>query len=354
VVGMAAAKEPEGAVRVLLTDGQVVCGRPDAGDGLLLRKAFGDLTIPLAKVKQWSFKVSKDRPQDTQFVGPYLKLRSGDQLAFDPDSIKLELRTKHGTAALDGRHIFRIAMDTGAAHHRVLFINGSSLTGVVEPDKIAPLLRLGPKLDVARGSIHQIQFTAHGSADAALTRAVLANDDTLFGELTEEKYVLKTDYGDLDIRPENIRSIAFDKAQPGSAAVRLWNNSVVRGKFGQEELGFQITPGPAMKVRVSEFAGIVRSQAMPPEETRKQVEKLIAQLASESYKDRQTAGEALVGLGPTIVPLLQKHQKSAKDPEVKARLEELIERLGGKKPPAPPPRPAPMAVPAGVQIKAID
>lgn len=345
VVGMAAAKEPEGTMRIVLTDGQVVCGRLPSEDKLLLHKAFGDLSIPFGRIRQWSYRISKERPLDTQFRGPYLRLRTGDQLAFEPNSVPLKLATKHGTVDLDGGQVLKITLEGGAAGgpHRVFYLNGSSLTGMVQPDKITPTLRLGPKMEIPRQSIRQIQYAAAGNVDGTLARMVLLNEDTLFGDLTEENYSLKTEYGSLGVKPENIRSITFDKADAGMATVHLWNNSVVRGRFDKEELAFQIVPGPALKVHVKECAGVVRTQAMPPEEIRKQVEKLIGQLASESYKDRQLASESLVRLGPSIVPVLQRHQKATKDPEVRARIDEVIERLGGKRTAAPPvpPRPVP-------------
>jgi hypothetical protein len=180
--------------------------------------------------------------------------------------------------------------------------------------------------------------------DAGLARMILRDEDTLLGRLTDEKLTLKTDYGVLDIRPDSIRSIVFDPDGSGSAAVCLWNRSVVRGRLGLEALGFRIVPGPDLKVNVNQCAGVYRAGITPCEEVRKEVEKLLGQLHAESPRDRQTAAEMLVRLGPGVVPVLQRYLRDEKDAEARARVEEIINRLGGKNAltrPAGPPRPPP-------------
>jgi hypothetical protein len=61
---------------------------------------------------------------------------------------------------------------------------------------------------------------------------------------------------------------------------------------------------------------------------RVEIEKLIAQLGAESYEDRQAASKKLRELGKSISPLLRKHLTNS-DPEVRQRIEDILEQLGG-------------------------
>jgi len=68
---------------------------------------------------------------------------------------------------------------------------------------------------------------------------------------------------------------------------------------------------------------------------RLKIEKLIAQLGAEGYKDREAAATALVGMGKGIIPLIKRHL-SNKDPEIRQRIEDVLEQLGYKSPSAAP------------------
>jgi hypothetical protein len=357
VVGMAAVKDSEGAVRALLTDGQIVTGRLAPEERLTLRKPSGELSIPLARIRQWSYRLAKERPREIAFAGPYVLLRTGDRLAFDANSLKVAFSTKHGVLALDGRQLLRIHCDgEGASPHRALFMNGSSLSGTIQPEKIAISLRLTGSTELARWQVQQVQFAPEGRMDGGLTRMILRDEDTLLGRLSDEKLTLKTDYGVLDVRPDSIRSIVFDPDGSGSAAVCLRNHSVVRGRLGLEALGFRIVPGPDLKVNVNQCAGVYRAGITPCEEVRKEVEKLLWQLHAESPRDRQTAGEMLVRLGPGALPVLQRHLRDEKDAEARAQVEEIIDRLGGRsaqtRPVGPPRLPPHGPPPRGGPVRA--
>ncbi|MCK4276692.1 MAG: hypothetical protein KAX78_09265, partial [Phycisphaerae bacterium] len=58
------------------------------------------------------------------------------------------------------------------------------------------------------------------------------------------------------------------------------------------------------------------------------VEKYVAQLGAESYKDREAAKKALIKLGKGIIPLLKKYVRNG-DPQVRQGIQDIIEQLGG-------------------------
>jgi len=329
-VGMALGGGPDEGIRVLLADGQVVCGRLPEAKIELKTPDRATLRVPFDRVEQWSYRLSKDRPEDVPFRGPVAILRTGDRLAFEPGKVKLMLRTRHGRLSLNGKDLLSISLDNPAhGVHRVTFRNGSHLGGFLEPEKISLPLKLGSRLDVARDMIVQLVFAVEDEPDATLTHAVLTNGDELFGSLMEDVIELRSEIGAVSPAPSGIKAMSFSPTHLGRARLEMWNGSVYRGQVVREELTFRIVPGPMLKIYVGQIASLVRPQALPPGQMRKQVEKLVARLSAESYKDRQAATDALKKMGRAIVPLLQRYTRSD-DPEVRHRIEEIIEHLGGK------------------------
>ena len=340
IIGMASAGGEDQGFRALLSGGQIIAGRlaKDAKVHVVL-PAGGELKIPFTDVRQWSFQISKTRPEEAAFSGPVVILRTGDRVAFDGEALQLKLRTRHGLVELKAKHVLQIALDNAAnAVHRVTFLNGSRLAGFLEPQKIPFTLKLGPKLTVPRNLVARVQFSEEEKPDATLDAVTLSNGDELFGRLATEEFALQTDYGPVTLKPENIQAMAFSQTHLGRAVLQLWDGSILRGQCKQETLAFQITPGPMVNIYVGQFVQVRRNQALPPKEIRLKLQKLVGQLGAESYKDRQAATEELVKMGKGIIPMLRKYLTTS-DPEVRQRIEDVIERLGGSaSPPSGPPK----------------
>ncbi|MFB3892247.1 MAG: HEAT repeat domain-containing protein [Phycisphaerae bacterium] len=339
VIGMVASPSEAGTFRVLLKDGEMVRGAVPASDKLSLKREGGDLEIPFERVSQWSFRISDARPYDIPFPGPTLVLRTGDRLAFNPASVALSFQTRHGAIPLKADDLQVIRMDNpGNAVHRAFFLNGSSMAGFLTPEKLSASTKLAPKVDITRDLISQIEFSPEERPNPLLARAVLTNQDELLGELADEKIRIVTDYGTVEVKPQNIRSLAFSPDRQGRMAAMLWDGTVLRGQLGQDELAFEITPGPTVKIAAGQCVSVIRSQMLPPAETIKKVDQLVGQLGAEAVNDRKRAADDLAEMGETIVPLLQKHLNS-RDPEVRKTIQEVIDRIGGKKAPTAPPMP---------------
>ncbi len=340
VVGMASAKESGGASLFVLTDGQVVSGRTPAGATLRLTvSASGTpLTIPFEKVRQWSYRISKERPEEATFSGPLAVLRTGDRLAFDPAALKLQLRTRHGTVDLAGSELLDIRMDNpGNALHRVAFLNTSQLAGMILPEKIRLELKLGSSVELPRDMIAQLRFAAEEKPAADLDRVLLANGDELFGRATDKAIRLATEFTTepMSIPTSNVRALELSPTHIARAAVQMWDGSVLRGELSPAELTFAVAGGPTLRLHAGEVLGLLRTDAVPPEDLVQKVDKLVAQLGAESHEDREAAMKELEALKGAIVPLLKKHLSST-DPEVRHRVKQLLEKLGeGEKPSGP-------------------
>jgi hypothetical protein len=185
--------------------------------------------------------------------------------------------------------------------------------------------------------ISRIRFSQEEKSDDAQTSAVLSNDDEIFGGLKDASLTLVSEYGTVELKPETIRAFQFTPSQPGKVQLSMWDGSVFRGQLKQEELTFRIAPGPTLKLPLGQIASISCSKVAVPDTVKQDVEKHVARLGSESFKDRQAAVDALIKMGPPIIPLLQKYLTD-NDPEVRQRIGEVIEKLsaGGTTPTAPP------------------
>jgi len=340
-VGMAAGKD--GRAFLVLADGQIVRGKVAAVKLQLRLGKGGVLTIPCEKVKQWSYRISKTRPGARRFPGPHVRLRSGERLTISPGDLALKFQTSHGTLKLDTQYLMEITMGKpGRTNHRAIFRNGSRLTGVVADKEFALTIKF-PKSKAARtgkltlspSQVAGIYFTEEEASDITLTRAVLAGGDELFGTLTDARFKLITEFGALDAETSQIKTVHFKPGEPDGILIETWNGSALKCRLSKAEIAFEIAPSARLNIRTTQFVSIVRAQRSSPKTARARIERLLAQLGSESYKDREAAAKALVKMGSRIIPVLRKGLKNS-DPEVRQRIEDALEKLKPKQ--APPVR----------------
>ena len=338
VIGFAAVPGREDLVRAVLVGGQVITGQLTSGRLIFSLPTGGGLEVPFAKLAQCSYQVSKSKPDETPLTDPLIMLRTGDRLAFDPALLKCSFMTRHGKIDLVGKDLLAIRLQQAEGGvHRAVFLNGSTLAGLLQPEKIVLPLRLGPKLDIARDMILSIRFAEETREDSSLAAVYLSNEDQLFGRLVDKEYTVTTEFGTVKIKPANVVAMSFEKRDPSQVVISLWNESKLRGRLEQKSLRFAIDPGPELDLHVGHIVGLSCPEALPPDEVVKQVKKYIAMLSAASYKDREEAQEALIRMGKSIVPLLRKHVKDP-DPEVRQRVGVILEKLGaGPTASSPPP-----------------
>jgi hypothetical protein len=334
IIGMAGGRGR--TVRFVLLDGQVVSG--EIRDPVLQFDLDGGgiLRIPFEKIAQWSYRMTSEKPSDEKFGGAYIVLRTGDRLRFDPKALEIKLLTRHGLVALQAEHLYELTMDNpGNAVHRAVFLNGSRLGGFLEPETLNLKLQLGKTVSVSRDMVAQIRFAEEEQPDSTLTRVILTNGDELFGGLTAGKFKLTTDYGQIDVDPSRVKTMQFRPEDLGRTEVGMWTGSVLKGRLGKSQLGFSISPKTVLNIYAGQFVSISCPLPLPPQAARSEVEKLVAQLGAESYEDRQNASKALVKMGKNILPILKDHLKTG-DPEVRQRVEDVMEQLGSSVAPVQP------------------
>ncbi len=331
VIGMAAAPGDSQSVRFVLSDGQIICSAVPEGKINLALPTGGELNIPFDRIGQWSYRVSESRGDDIAFAGPAAVLRTGDRLLFDPDALKLTFRTRHGGLSLQAKDLLSVVMDNpDNGMHRAMFLNGSSLGGILAGDRVSLQLKLGKNIEISRHMLMGLEFAEEEAPDPTLSKLVLSNGDELFGKLAEKEIEVADEFGNVRIKPRNILWMAFSSADAGWAAVKLWDDTDLAGRISPNVLSFNVVPGPTIKLNAAQIVSIASPETLPPDEMVAEARKHIACLGRESFKDRQEATEKLIKMGKPVAPLLRKHLSDT-DPEVRQRIEQIIEAIGADK-----------------------
>lgn len=345
VIGMATVPGDSQIVRFALADGQVVSAASSDETIALELPTGGTLKIPISRAMQWSYRISGTRPADAEAKGAFVRLRTGDRLALNAKDLKLKFRTRHGLADVPAKSLVRITLDHSNGVHHAHFLNGSRLGGILEPQRISLTLALGQTVSLNRHMLAELSFTEEEQPNAAgLSHVALTNEDELFGQFTQDRIVLTTEFGTVELKPANVKAMTFNATRLGWVALTLWNNSRLTGQLEGRTLVFSLRPGPTLHINPVQMVSVECPNALPPARIIREARKLIARLAAESLADRRDAQERLIQLGEGIAPLLRENANTT-DPEVRQRIEKILDAIGmpldPNKPKEPPWQPNP-------------
>jgi hypothetical protein len=327
--------------RLMLSDGQVLAGETGRTSLALALSVGGALNIPLPRIRQCGYRITKARPAEIVPSGPMTALRGGQWLALAPGAEPtLHLSTPYATVVLPPEGLVRIEPAPDAiGSHRAMLVGGSTLTGTLASQTLRLKLALGPVATVRPGELSGMTGTARAEVPADATVMTMQNGDRLVGTLTHKTLTVRTEFGLAKVFPISILTATLNAAKPGAVVMEMWDGSTIRGLLVEKALAFTTAGGgPAVKVALTHVASVTRPHALPGPGAVTKVERLVAQLAAESYEDREAATKELVKMGKGIVPLLKKHLGSP-DAEVRQRIEQILEQVALKKAkPVPPPK----------------
>ena len=328
VIGMAVVKEDKQIVRFALVDGQVISAAAPDEPVVMDLPTGGTLRIPFNRVSQWSYRISPSRPAEAEAPGPHARLRTGDRLALDTRGMLLKFRTRYGLLSVPAASLVQITMDRAAnGVHHALFLNGSHIGGILEPQRVSLKLKLGQTVALSRHMLAELNFAEEEKPELGLAHASLTNEDELFGAFTQDRVVVASEFGTVEVKPANIKAMAFSPTRVGWATLTLWDNSRLIGQIGGQALTFRILPGPTLMVNPVQLVAVECPNVLPPDRIILEARKLIALLAAESLADRRKAQERLIQLGEGIAPLLRDNA-NATDPEIRQRIEDILDAIG--------------------------
>jgi hypothetical protein len=259
-ISIPAADDPY--VQMVLLDGQMVAGKL-LNAPLRLRLTNGnEMSLPPEKLLAATFALSPQRPAEIKITRPTVILRSGQQLAFRASDLDLRYQTLYGEVRLEADQLARIEMDTpDGGLHRVIFRNGSVLSGLLVAESVKLDLDLGPVLEARRQVASQVLLPAEDIDASGLCEMTLRNEDVLFGQIAEESLAVDTPYGKVTVDPSEIDELAApQEAALGQVSIKLRSGTTVTGKFVGQAITFQVEPGPKLPV----FLGSIVQIKCPP------------------------------------------------------------------------------------------
>ena len=327
---------------LMLADGQALVGLPTAKTVTLTLSGDSQLVIPFARIRQCGYRITAAKPAEPKATGAMLTLRSGQMLAL-PAGVapRLLLRTPYATIPLPAAGLVRLqSAEIATGGHRAELADGSTLTGTLASQTLEFKLALGPVATVRREEILHLTGLGKATTLGEATVMIMHNGDRLIGKLASKTLTVRTEFGLARVLSAGVRTATFNPAKPGAVVMKMWDDSTVEGQLAAPALTFTVHSGPTVEVAPAHIASITHSHALPDPETITKVAKLIARLGAESYADREAATKELVRMGKGIVSLLER-QRNNPDPEVRQRIEGILEQIAPKKtaPALPPSRP---------------
>ncbi|MFP4434381.1 MAG: hypothetical protein ACLFTN_07915 [Phycisphaerae bacterium] len=259
VIGLSVPDVNDDHILVGLADGQVVGGKLLNGPLQLKLTTGSVMSLPTSKIRTLAYRVSKTKPSEVIANKPAIVLRSGQQLFFRPSDANVRYLSEYGQWTIDTENLRGIMFDTEEGGlHRILFRNGSVLSGLVMDDMLELNLDLDKTLKIKRHLAKKFAFSGSRIDNAAQAVLSLRNEDILYGTIAEEQLDLKTTFGDAPVKPEQIKTITFLPRPIGKVKVVLKSGSTVEGRFpkGKKTLAFQIEPGPKLQVYLGHITQI--------------------------------------------------------------------------------------------------
>ena len=282
ILGIQVPSPNDPQVLLALVDGQVVAGKLLTVP-LKIRLADGnEMSLQTGRIRSATYAVSNERPDSIRIEKPMVVLRDGQQLFFKPESVDYTYHTEYGRLKLQAANLNVIHMDTPAGGlHRAAFKNGSVLSGLMTAEQMSIALELGRTLEVTRPILSRLVFpSTDPPATGHMSQLVLRNDDRLLGEVSQETLTVRTGSGKLTLNRRRIAHMEFSEGVLGRVQVKLHDGTTVTGRLVEKTIGFQITPGPALKL----FAGHVRTLTCPKPKEIPKTDKPTTQPATQPVK----------------------------------------------------------------------
>ena len=267
VIGIVAGTKKDPRVRLVLTDGQVVVGRMGQQViQLTIAAQNGPLKIPIRRIREFGYQVSKEKPAAPVPSGPMVILAGGYRLTWTECKQKLQLRTPSGAVDLPIKGVVNIqAVDPAGSAYKVVFRNGSTLTGALLPRKFTLKLQLGSTLRCPTRNVRGFVMLAKHVKPTGPATVKMRNGDQLFGKIADQMLTIRTEFGDIKSRPANLMSMVFDPKKTGQVKAKTWDGATISGRLVAPTVTVSIgADGPTVTVPAAQIASIINSSAQPP------------------------------------------------------------------------------------------
>jgi len=282
VLGFATLNPGDSSVLLAMTDGQIIAGKlrstlafvPNGQDAI---------TLSMNNLASLAYQVTAEKPMDFPFDKPAVITRSLQRLYFEAGDADLTFYTEYGVFKLDPQIVEMVQLDIPEGGlHRVVFRNGSVLSGLLKAQRMKLRLALGGVFDVRTAMIDRLIFSPPGKASKPQSPATaskpaesnpmeltLRNDDLLIGQLSQP--TLNIQFGGLsrNIACKEVQEIRFSSESAGDVDAVLRDGTTVKGQIDVAHILFRIDGGPEIPIFTGHAVRLGRQTPKKPSEVAK-------------------------------------------------------------------------------------
>lgn len=271
VLGFATLNGGDSSVLLALTDGQIIAGKLQS-PATFVPNGQDAIVLSMNNLASLAYQVTTEKPMDFPFDKPAVITRSLQRLYFAPGDADLTFYTEYGEFKLDPQIVETVQLDIPEGGlHRVVFRNGSVLSGLLKVQRMKLRLELGGVLDVRTAMIDRLVFsqpgktlksqspaTASKPAESQPMELTLRNDDVLIGQLSQQ--TLNIQFGGLsrNIACKDVQEIRFATESAGDVDVVLRDGTTVKGRIDVAKILFRLDNGPEIPISTGHAVRLIR------------------------------------------------------------------------------------------------
>lgn len=344
IAAVAGGARAGGGVRVFLRDGQVFTGTAEAADLRFSMPSGARVDLDLATLDRL---VRKEEPGEGKWdagATAMLLTQQGDQIALGAGAASFEATTPWGPLAfsLDDVSWFAPSDDAGVGH-QIEFKDGSRFYGFLSGAEITVPTKLFGSRTFSPAQVRALVTSAalaKARSDAADTPpdqpyVQLSGGQRLLARLDLDALTVLTGAKSIQVPPHGIRSLrnAREEAEPETLEadsppfqIDLWGGGTMLGQVREPVLPFRVR-NAVWSVPIADVVEIANPAPQVSDETRVKMSGFIRDLGSDAWEQREAASQALAEFGFMARPLLDEALKTTPDPEVRRRVEKLIDEM---------------------------
>jgi hypothetical protein len=257
-------------------------------------------------------------------------MRSGERIAVKMPTSAIEVATRYGKLSLRPEQVAAVLLateDNGV--HQVFLADGGKFSGLLAADSFEMTLDTGGPEQTVKfpvSAIARFQLSPKvAEIEEATPTLKLANDDLLVGTISGQLKV-DTNFDTITVNAGEIKSLAHPKENPADVQLVMFDGSTLSGQLQELDLQFQTAGGLSLKVPLALLEEYSQPQPQPSKDLTEKIKKIVEDLNSKDWKERDRAEAALLSMGPTAIGVL-KQLRQDQPPEAQQRFDNILQQL---------------------------
>lgn len=326
-----------GHSRVYLRDGQIVAGKL-AAEKLSFKMTAGNaVAIDPTRVDRIVLGAKPDDGKMDPAAVAMVDTFAGDRLALGKASrLNLAAITPWGTRQLQLDSLRWLAVRAEErAGYEVVLDDGSRFFTLFDSNSVKLHSNLFGSIDVPATRIRYLTTEAtpksndEDAPEIDQPYVLVEGDQIIVGTIDQPELPLMTPAGLIPLKPGQVRSLKRDSSdvkagQPVTFIAELWDEGTASGTIDARALPVRVGD-QVWQIPPSSIVEIVSPKPQLSDEQRAQIVNLIRTLGDPEWSKREAATTALGELGALAEPLLSQALRHTRDPEVRQRVEQLLE-----------------------------